>query len=136
MIEIKNFSGQKVRDDLIVKIIEKVLKEEKAGKWNISICLVGCAKIKELNKSFRGKNTPTDVLSFSGLEVKGSKEKVGEIFVCLKEIQNNAKKDSLSFQKALDWAMVHSVLHLLGYTHEKSEKQAEKMIKKEQVYLN
>ncbi len=136
MIEIKNLTKQKVKDDLIVKVIEKVLKGEKAGKWNISICLVGCAKIKELNNSFRDKNTPTDVLSFSGLEVKGSKEKVGEIFVCLKEVQDNAKKDSLSFQKALDWAIVHSILHLLGYTHEKSEKQAEKIRKKEQKYLN
>ncbi len=136
MIEIKNLTQQKVRDDLIIKIIEKVLKEEKAGKWDISICLVGCAKIKELNKSFKGKDTPTDVLSFAGLEFKGGEEKIGEIFVCLKEVKNNAKKDSLSFQKALDWAMVHSVLHLLGYTHEKSEKQAKRMRKKEQAYLN
>ncbi|MEK7104292.1 MAG: rRNA maturation RNase YbeY [Patescibacteria group bacterium] len=135
MIEVVNLTRQKVRQDLIVKIAEKVLSGEKAKKWNISICLVGCAKIKELNKKFRGKDFSTDVLSFSGLENKSGEEKIGEIFVCLKEVQANAKKDGQSLREALNWAVVHSVLHLLGYGHEKTEKDANIMRRKEQVYL-
>jgi probable rRNA maturation factor len=135
MIEIINLTRQKVRQDLVVDIAQKVLVGEKAKKWDISICLVGCAKIKELNKRFKGKDAQTDVLSFSGLEVKGGKEKIGEIFICLKEVQANAKKDGQSLGEALDWAVVHSVLHLLGYDHEKSEKDANIMRKKEQTYL-
>ena len=135
MIEIINLTKQKVREDLIVKIVEKVLKGEKAKKWDISICLVGCAKIKELNKNFRGIDALTDVLSFAGLEIKGSKQKSGEIFVCLKEVENNAQKEKQSFQKMLNWAIVHSVLHLLGFDHETTEKQASKMRQKEQKYI-
>ena len=135
MIEIANLTKQKVKQDLIVKIAQKVLLGEKAKKWNISICFVGCAKIKELNKNFKGKDAQTDVLSFAGLEIDGCKEKVGEIFVCLKEVQANAKKDGQSLREALDWAVVHSILHLLGYDHEKSEKDAGIMRKKEQAYL-
>jgi probable rRNA maturation factor len=135
MIEIINLTRQKVSNDLVVEIAEKVLKGERAGKWDISIVFVGCAKIKELNKKFKGKDAQTDVLSFSGLEVKGGKEKVGEIFVCLKEVQANARKDNQSFQKTLDWAVAHSVLHLLGYDHEKTEQGARKMRQKEEKYL-
>jgi len=135
MIEIINLTKQKVRQDLIIKIVQKVLAGEKAKKWDISICLVGCAKIKELNKNFKGKDLSTDVLSFSGLEVKGGKEKVGEIFICLKEIQANAKKENQCFQKTLDWAVIHSVLHLLGYNHERTGQAAKKMRQKEEKYL-
>lgn len=135
MIEVINLTKQKASKNFIAKVAEKVLAGEKAKKWNISICLVGCAKIKELNKNFRGKDISTDVLSFAGLEVTGSKEKVGEIFLCLKEVQANAQKEKQSFKKALDWAIIHSVLHLLGYDHERSEKDANIMRKKEQAYL-
>ena len=135
MIEIVNLTKQKVRNDLIVKIIEKTLAGEKAKKWDISVCFVGSLKIKELNKNFRGIDASTDVLSFAGLEIKGSKKKLGEIFVCLKEIENNAQKEKQSFQKMLNWALVHSTLHLLGFDHESTKKQADKMFEKEKKYL-
>ncbi|MDD5738571.1 MAG: rRNA maturation RNase YbeY [Candidatus Pacebacteria bacterium] len=126
---------QKVRNDLVVDIVQKVLAGEKANNWDISIVFIGCAKIKELNKKFRKKDSSTDVLSFSGLEIKGGQERIGEIFICLEKIQENAQKDGQSFQKALNWAISHSVLHLLGYDHEKSEKDAKKMRQKEEKYL-
>ena len=135
MIEIINLTRQKVRQDLVVNIAQKVLFREKATKWDISIVFVGCAKIKKLNKKFRGKDFSTDVLSFSGLENKGGKEKIGEIFICLKEVQANARISGQSLRKALNWAIVHSVLHLLGYDHEKTELGAKKMRQKELAYL-
>jgi len=116
---------QKIRQDLIINIVQKVLVGEKDKKWDISICLVGCAKIRELNKKFRNIDRPTDVLSFANLEIKGSKNKIGEIFVCPKMI---AKGE-------MSWAIIHSVLHLLGYTHEESKKDSERMRKKEAKYL-
>lgn len=125
MVEIKNLTRQKVKHGLIAKKAQEVLLGEKADNWDISICLVSCAKIKNLNKKFRGKNEPTDVLSFSGLGIKGVKEKIGEIFICPQMIAKNE----------IDWAIVHSVLHLLGYDHEKTAKEAEKMRQKEQIYL-
>ncbi len=118
MIEISNLTRQKIDKDLVVKIAEKVLKAERVGGWDISLVFVGCAKIKELNKKFRKIDRPTDVLSFAGLEVGKNKEKIGEIFVCPKMMEKNA----------MPWAIAHSVLHLLGYTHKQ-------MRKKEAKYL-
>lgn len=126
MIEISNYSRQKISKDFVIEIAEKVLKGEKAEKWDISIVFIGCAKIKELNKKFRKVNKPTDVLSFSGLEIKGDKNKVGQIVVCPKMIEKNN----------MPWAIIHSILHLLGYDHEKSKKTAEKMRLKEAKYLS
>lgn len=136
MIEITNLTKQKVSKGLIVKKIEQVLRGEKAKDWDISICLATCAKIRELNKKFRGKNKSTDVLSFVGLEVKGDKTKVGQIMVCPVKVKANAKKFGRSFQEELRHALIHSVLHLLGYEHEKSQQDAEKMRSKEKIYLN
>ncbi|MDD5433168.1 MAG: rRNA maturation RNase YbeY [Candidatus Pacebacteria bacterium] len=134
MVEIKNLTRQKVKQNLIIKKVEEILLKERADNWDISICLVGCAKIKELNRRFRRKNSSTDVLSFTGLEIQGSKKRVGEVFICLKEVANNARKSGLSIQKTLDWAVVHAILHLLGYDHEKSSDTAAKMSRKEQEY--
>jgi len=135
MIEVTNLTKQKVRNDLVVKIAEKVLKEEKEKGWDISIVFVGCAKIKELNRKFRGKNFSTDVLSFSGLEIEGSKKRIGEIFICQKEAQTNARKEKKNVEEVLNWIIAHSVLHLLGYDHEKPGREAEKMRQKEEKYI-
>ena len=112
MIEISNLTRQKISNDLVIEIVQKVLKGEGAGRWDISIVFVGCATIKKLNRKFRNVNKPTDVLSFSGLEIKGIEGKIGEIFVCPKEIAKNN----------MPRAIIHSVLHLLGYTHEQMRK--------------
>lgn len=118
MIEISNLTRQKIDNNLVIEITKKVLKGERAGKWDISIVFVGCAKIKELNKKFRKINRPTDVLSFAGLETHGSKEKIGEIFVCPKMIAKNN----------MSWAIIHSILHLLGYTHAQMRKKQAKYL--------
>jgi ssRNA-specific RNase YbeY (16S rRNA maturation enzyme) len=59
------------------------------------------------------------------LEIQGAKEKIGEIFVCPKMVAKNG----------MNWAIIHSVLHLLGYDHESSAKGAEKMRQKEEKYF-
>ncbi len=135
MIEITNLTKQKIGKSLIAEKVEQVLQGEKAKNWDISICLATCAKIRELNKKFRNRDQATDVLSFIGLEVKGSKAKVGQIVVCPRKVKENAKKFNRSFQEELELVLIHSTLHLLGYEHEKSRNEAEKMKKKEQAYL-
>lgn len=136
MIEVINLTNRKIGKDLIVKTAQKVLDGEKSKKWNISVCLAGERKIRELNKNFRDKDVSTDVLSFSGLEVKGGGNiKEGQIIICPAEIEKDALKEKKSFQKVFKRALIHSILHLLGYNHEESEKEALKMRKKEEKYL-
>ena len=125
MIEINNLTTS--ADYGFLKKIAKIVLNKK--KLDLSIVLVSPVKIKELNRKYRKKNKTTDVLSFLY-------DDSGEIVICLKEVRQNAKKFGFPFKTELVKVLIHSVLHLLGYEHEKSKKQAAIMDKKENYYLN
>ena len=95
------------------------------------MAFVGKAEIKKLNKKFRNKNKPTDVLSFN----LNDKNCLGEIVICPEIVRENAKKYGVTIKHETMKMFVHGILHLLGYDHEKSEKEAEIMGKKQEKYL-
>jgi probable rRNA maturation factor len=129
MIEINNLTAVPADYDFLKKVAKIVLNREKKKKLSLSVVLVKPVRIKELNRKYRKKNKETDVLSFL---YDGS----GEIVICLKKVRENAKKFGFPFKTELARVFIHSILHLLGYEHEKSKKQAETMEKKENYYLN
>ena len=129
MIEINNLTTVSVDEEFLKKIAKEVLEWEKK-KEDLSIALVGQGRIRELNKRYRGRNSVTDVLAFPDREIG-----LGEIVICLREIKKNAKRYGETFKKELARVLIHGILHLLGYDHEKSELDAEKMREKEEYYL-
>lgn len=128
MIEVNNLTTNFIDKEFLEKVAKKVLKGEKKNKIELSIALVGQGRIKELNKKYRRKNRVTDVLSF---QYNSS----GEIAICLREVKKNAKKFGSTYKKELAQVLIHGILHLLGYDHQKSEKGAKKMEKKQNYYL-
>ena len=142
MIEINNLTTNQIDEDFFKKIAKKVLKAENKENNNLSIALVGQGRMRQLNKRYRKKNRVTDVLSFSENEIPSFKFQIpipvkglGEIVICLPEVKKNSKKVSSTYEKELSKVLIHGVLHLLGYDHEKSEKQAKIMEEKQQTYL-
>ncbi len=127
VIEVNNLTAARVKKDSLKKIAAKVLKGEKKRIAELSIALVGQKLIKKLNKKYRRKNKATDVLSFSG--------ELNEIVICPKEVRKNAKRFNSTFKKELARVLIHGVLHLLGYDHEATKKEASKMAKKQESYL-
>ncbi len=154
MIEINNLTTvQRIDEEFLKKIAQKVLESEKEGNKNLSIALVGQGRIRELNKRYRGKNRVTDVLAFPNKDYNppttSSQPSVGplglgEIVICLREVKKNAKKFSVVeetkvssspslnsvrsvFEKELVRVLIHGILHLLGYDHEKGEKTAKEV---------
>lgn len=115
------------------KFFEKILvicvKELKLSnkRIEISVNLVGEAKIKELNKKYRNKNKVTDVLSFPMNE----RSDLGDIFICLSFAKKEAKSENVSIERKLAQLTVHGFLHLSGYDHERSNKDEEQMLKLE-----
>ncbi|PIS39545.1 MAG: rRNA maturation RNase YbeY [Candidatus Nealsonbacteria bacterium CG08_land_8_20_14_0_20_38_20] len=134
MIEVKNLTTKPVKEKFIIKIIDKVLKGEKRKEENLSIALVGQGRIRDLNKRYRGKNRATDILAF-GQEQKLIEPFLGELVICLREVKKNAETFRTTFEKELTKVLIHGTLHLLGYDHEKSEKEAKEMEEKENYYL-
>lgn len=98
----------------------------KKGLENISLVLVGDAKMKELNKKYRGKNRVTDVLSF---------EELNEIFICLPQAKRQAKALKHPLNCELTRLVVHGIVHLKGYEHEGSKRQAARMLAVENKIL-
>ena len=123
---------------MLIRTAQKVLG--KLGYDNdteISITLVKDATIKKLNKKYRGKNYPTDVLSFSTApDFPVVTEYIGDIFIDVQIAKKNAELSGISFNEELMTLLVHGILHLSGYDHEEaSREEAEKMMKKQQELL-
>jgi probable rRNA maturation factor len=104
----------------------------------VSVNLVGPAKIKSLNLKYRNKDKETDVLSFP-LEDDSLKKygimPLGDIFICPAYVEKKIKATGESLDKTMAHLAVHGFLHLLGYDHETSEADAEKMSLQEQKIL-
>ncbi|MDP3882598.1 MAG: rRNA maturation RNase YbeY [Candidatus Staskawiczbacteria bacterium] len=133
MIEINNLTGFKADKKSFSQVAKKVLKGENKrntclseGREALSLAFVSKTEMQKLNKKYRGKNKPTDVLSFSG---------INEIVICPEIVKENAKKYGTSAKDEIMKVFVHGILHLCGYDHEKSEKEARKMGEKEEFYL-
>ena len=144
MIEINNLTTAPIDEKFLERICQKVLEEENRKKADLSIALVGPGRIKNLNRKYRKKNRVTDVLSFPEDKTLLKKFKdfpsqatqnLGEIVICLREVKKNAKIFREDFKTELMKVLIHGILHLLGYNHEKSKTAAKKMEEKENYYL-
>lgn len=119
---------KRVESGELKDVAKHVLKGENKGRLAVSLGLVSPREIKKLNQKYRKKNRPTDVLSFLY-------EDSGEIILCPEVIRQNAKQFKNSFKKELNRILIHGLLHLVGYDHEGSKAEAERMWEKENYYL-
>jgi len=120
--------------ELITKY-EQILSKKKVLKKGqfkeLTIVFMNEKAAKELNKSFRKKNYATDILSFPPSE-PGS---LGELVLCPQVLKAQAKEQGWSFKKELSYMILHGMLHLLGYDHEKNKKEAQIMFElQDQVF--
>jgi len=116
-ILIHNCTKSKLPRQFLRENVEKILRCLKKPAKPISLILVPPLEIKKLNDYWRGKkNKATTVLTFSE----------GDIFLCPEEIKRQALKRQISQKKFYQLLLVHSILHLFGYTHDNS-KDAKKM---------
>lgn len=97
----------------------------------LEVALISSAVMKRTNARFRKKNEVTDVLSFPSLEALWEVGLLGEIALCGPQISKQANGLGHSDAFELDVLLVHGVLHLLGFDHEKSAAQARLMARHE-----
>ena len=128
---------------LIRRSCNAVLEYEKfEGPAEISVTFVDNAAIKELNAQYRGKDMPTDVLSFP-LGENGVYEKnedtgaslLGDIVISMEKAMEQAELYGHALQREVAFLTVHSMLHLLGYDHEAGGLEAVRMREKEEAVL-
>ena len=103
---------------------------DKRAKGAVSIVLADDAFVQGLNHQYRGKNKPTNVLSFPGNEAG----ELGDIVLAYETIKREAAEQNKSFRAHTAHMIVHGVLHLQGFDHEE-DADAEKMERKEIAIL-
>lgn len=123
MIEINNLTSSRIDKKSFSQIAKKVLSGENRRRELLSLAFVSKEEIKKLNKKFRKKNKPTNVLSFEG---------INEVVICPEVVKDYGG----DFKKEIIKVFVHGVLHLCGYDHERSKKEAKEMEKKVKFYLS
>ena len=118
-------------------IFRKMTRNLESG--NLNIALVGSKKIQKLNKQYRSKNKPTDVLSFSRIETQLSSflsdNELGDILICLQIAKKQAKNYETTLNQELARLTVHGVLHIFGYDHERSLNDEKTMFKLQEKIL-
>lgn len=101
--------------------IKRTLKIEKVKNANFSIVFVDNKKIQELNKNYRNIDRVTDVISFAFEDnaeiVYNNMRFLGEIYICIPRMIEQAKEYGHSESRELAFLTVHGLLHLLGYDH-------------------
>src|SRR6185369_12019176 len=84
-------------------------------RGSVALVLAGDRMVHELNRRYRGKDKPTDVLSFPGL---GGEEGLGDIVISVETAARNARGLGRTLAQELDVLALHGFLHVLGYDHE------------------
>ena len=101
---------------IVVKALENTNSVSKS--YNVSLLLCNNEYILELNKQFRGKDYPTNVLSFSGGEMLDDIKYLGDIAISIPKIKEEALEQNKTFRTHFLHMFTHGVLHLLGFDHQ------------------
>jgi len=114
--------------ELFQSLAKKTAELEGYSQGEISFALVNNETIQELNKKYREKDSPTDVLSFSMDD-----EIWGDIVISTEKVIEQAEEYGHSVKRELSFLIVHGILHLLGYDHQTPGERAEMRQKEERV---
>lgn len=113
--------------------LQKTLRSPSAESvFSIDFSLVDDAKIQHLNRDYRGKDRPTDVLSFALWEEDEAGDdfpfpaletaiSLGDIVLSTQTAARQALEQGHSFEREISFLTIHGALHLLGYDHGKGQ---------------
>ena len=147
VVEVANGTRTQVDEELVARLVARVLEEEGVRGAEVSVTFVGEARIRELNREHRGKDEVTDVLSFplEEWEPAGEADRagaasvapdlgevaeavlsgqagppllLGDIVICVRQALRQAAGDDLPPSFELAVLLAHGALHLLGFDHE------------------
>ena len=123
-----------VRPTTIRRLAQSVLIQAGYPTAQLSLSLVGKTRMRSLNRKYRGRDYPTDVLAFPmGGAKKQTAVFLGDVVICLPIAIGQASRFKNNPDQEILRLLIHGTLHLLGYDHEQSKWQAAQMQRKEQA---
>jgi rRNA maturation RNase YbeY len=130
-----------VRRAVLVRLAELVLDAAGERQAELSIELVGDRRMRRLNRLYRNKDRTTDVLAFSMREAVAphvarlTADMLGDVVISVPQALRQAIEAGRSADEEFLSLLVHGVLHLCGYDHERSEREAARMQRRERQLL-
>jgi probable rRNA maturation factor len=123
---------QAIRQPRLRALAQKIMTEAGAPDAELSVALVGDRRMRELNRQYRRRDRSTDVLAFAMREapVPGS-SLLGDVVISLDTALRQARKAGHSLDQEVVILLIHGILHLLGFDHERSGHEARRMQRKE-----
>ncbi len=131
--------------DFVQQILEHAAKKEEVSDSEVSVTFVTDEMIRDINREYRSKDQPTDVISFAMEElgegeiaIVGSTEPrmLGDIIISLDRTKEQATDYGHSFERELGFLAVHGFLHLLGYDHMTEEDEKKMSARQEEILLS
>src|SRR5688572_15214649 len=99
----------------------------------IAVRVVGLNESRELNLQWRGKDKPTNVLSFPAPEAQseGRRRPLGDLVICAQVVRSEAQRDGKTLLAHWAHMVIHGSLHLAGYDHEAGDRERMRMERRE-----
>jgi len=121
----------------IADIARRALKAMEDGHVSVSLILTDDKTIHEINRDYRKKDRPTDVISFAYREnpfpgIEEECEELGDIYISLDTALRQAVDYGVSPHDEMKRLVIHGILHLLGFDHELSPEEEQRMEQKEE----
>lgn len=137
-MNIEGFENEIVYEDIEKYIIEVLTKEyESDREVYVSVLLTGNEEIQRVNRDFRGKDMPTDVISFAYHDNdeadNGLYDSLGDIIISLERVEEQRKDYGHSFKREFYYVLTHGLLHLMGYDHMEEEEKKIMRAKEEEI---
>jgi probable rRNA maturation factor len=123
-------------EETVRRALSQGLRVMALPEAEVSVLLTDDAGIAELNAAYRGKDGPTDVLSFAQREGEGADPEdpvLGDIVISIERAKEQAERYGHSVAREVGFLAVHGLLHLLGYDHETPEDEAVMMARTEAI---
>ena len=118
-----------------------ILSDVGEASAELGIMFVGDQRMRGLNRKYRGKDHTTDVLAFAMRESftphasRLTPDMLGDVVIAVPTAARQAKQGQRSLDEELTVLLIHGILHLCGYDHERSEKEARRMHRRERMIL-
>lgn len=128
---------QPLQVGLLKKSTAALLRLLNKEDCEVSLLFTTDPKIAELNKVYRGKPKPTNVLAFAMLDGEEVPDEIllGDIVISVDTAAREAFEEGISTHRRIIKLIIHGLLHLIGYDHERSEEEAERMVYEEKKLL-
>lgn len=127
-------------ENKLLSFVDMVFSDLKINNWEISLTICDNNYIQNINKEYRNKDKPTDVITFvmsdEPFPVSMNDDEpysAGDMIISLETIKENSEYFKVSYEEELKRVIIHGILHLKGMDHETNDPTEEMLIIQERM---